>query len=205
MYGGPSDGRRVAEMIGDLRAHMRHRPTELSIGLRWVLISEGQGGQDSSRPGPEVLGREALAQDVSQIGVDVLGSDVGPCAVVIAVRQQIGVGRGSASFQRGENLDDVGLDHLEPAALAGLGGEVEDDGATLNMDVLLLEGGEPVATVLLGVGLAPGPEAAQLEQAHGTAQDAFLRHAFEVEIVVHPGTKIGQLPSEAEDSLVLLA
>jgi len=85
------DGRRVAQVAGDLVDGVRLRA--LSGGLRRArdLPRDGERDRGEHRgvPRAEVLGREALARDLLDVGVDVLRAQVGPRAAP-AVGEQLG-------------------------------------------------------------------------------------------------------------------
>src|SRR5919106_587990 len=77
--GGPADGRGVAQVVGDLldRPADRPGPGRPGPGLG-ERAGQGDRGQHRGRPGAEVLGGEVAAGLLLDVGVDVLGADVGP-------------------------------------------------------------------------------------------------------------------------------
>src|SRR5687768_13615067 len=85
----PRDGRRVAQLLGGLPDGLHHVPLGAAIAIARLQRPERAIGQDRTRPGPEILGRERRARRIADVGVDVLRSDVADLTRVVDVLEEL--------------------------------------------------------------------------------------------------------------------
>ncbi|MDP9344176.1 MAG: hypothetical protein M3P44_00345 [Actinomycetota bacterium] len=98
--------------------------------LRPILVSgapsdnrQGDRREHGGSPRAEVLGRDVLAGGVLQPGVDVRRADVLPRAPALVGQQLLPAA--AAALETAHDVGDLGIDHRLHAALAVLGGVVE--------------------------------------------------------------------------------
>ena len=129
---------------------------------------EGDGGQHGCAPRAEVLGREVPARDLFDVVVDVGRLHVHP-APALAGGEQLGTAA-PAALEGPHDGVHLGVDDGLDPALAALAHVIEGDDVVLDPHVVLANGRQAEALVLLGVALAADAEEAEVQQAHGTGQ-----------------------------------
>ena len=125
-------------------------------------------------PGAEVLRGELVADLLLDVLVDLVGAHVLP-AVAVAVGDQV-LGAAAPAPHRLDRLAHRPVADRLDAALAALGGEVEDHLAVADRDVFAEQGRDAVALVGFGVELAADPEEAEVEEPHRAGQRPLARH-----------------------------
>ena len=134
-----------------------------------VRAGERNRGEDRGVPGAEVLRGEIAAADELDVGVDVLGVNLGP-VTAFAVGEQLP--RATAALERRHHLEHVWVGDRLHAPDAGLGDVVEDHLLVGDRDVAFEHRGEAVGLVALGVVLGADPEEAKIEQPYRAGEHA---------------------------------
>jgi len=121
-------------------------------------------------------------------------------AVVVEVLEELVAGEVEAA------LDDVGeatvLD-VDGVVDAGFSLEVEGDGAAVDVDVAVVQGGEAVGVVFAGIFFVADADAGGLHEADDGAEDLFAGEAGEGEVVVDLFADDGEGVAEEDHALVL--
>src|SRR5918993_3405798 len=151
----------VSQPLGDRVDGFQHvlaRAFRLCSGTK---LGEFDGGDQGSRPRPEVLGCELLSHDPLDVGVEIPGLHVAHAAVFVDVLEDL------VARQRGALLDHLAQPAVRddlPVGLAPLAAILEGHGVALDAKVLAPEGCYAVGPVLLGVALVAHPEVCCVHQ-----------------------------------------
>ena len=119
-------------------------------------------GDDGAAPRAEVLGGEILAEPLLDVLVDVVGVEVAPPPPVLVGEQAVAAA--ASAQQRVEHRPHAVVAHGDLHLLPGLRRIAERQAAAVAGDVVLLDRGEAVAVVLLGVAVRTDAEHAEVEQ-----------------------------------------
>src|SRR6267142_2679134 len=178
------DGRRVAELRGDAL----DRPGDIAFRLAARRAGPGLGqrqrAQHRARPRAEVLGRELVAADLAQVGVDVAGVHAAPRALLVNVLEQL------LARQILKAADDAGharIAHVHRVLLAALATELKAQGGPGRLHVAVAQRGEAERLVGARVLLVAHAHARGLEQAHDGGQHLLARQAAAAEVGIYAG------------------
>jgi hypothetical protein len=165
-------------------------------------FAQGHSGQNRASPSPKILGGDIPVGDLFQISVYVTGRDVLGLPVVIHVLQQLLTGQ----FLAGpDDLRDASISHAQGPLLPALTGEAEADLTSINRYVAILQRGEPVAIVLLGVVVVSDPDERRFQQVHDGGQHLFTWKATERHVLTDLFPYGGKSVSERNNVLVFRA
>src|SRR5438067_6021613 len=171
----------------------------LAFRARLTLAQEADG-QDGTGPGPEILGAEILAGDLSKVGVDVIRFDAPRLPVLVQVLKQLLAGEILAA------LDDAGqaavgeADRMSPSTLTS---ELEADGRPVDVRVPAAQRCETEGTVLLAVFLVADPDARLLEEADDRGQDLRPGDARPAKVLLGAGANARQGLTELQQAIEL--
>src|SRR5438105_1574756 len=195
-----ADRRRIAEAGRNLA----DGGGELALGLclRLEPAQPGQlaGRQDGARPGPEVLGGELAPSRLPQVLVHVGGLDGAGLILIVEVAEQL-LARQVLAALHDPRQGPVA--HVDVMLLAALAPEAEAHPFALDPDVVLPQGGQPEAPVLLRVLGVADADVARVEQPHDRGDHLLARHALARQVAANPLAKPRQGSAEVGQPFVL--
>jgi hypothetical protein len=174
--------------------------------LAWTVESNDRNscrashGQDRSRPGAKVLGRELLAAHRAEIGIDVARADPLRQPILVEVLEEL-LAREvlAAADDAGEPaVADVHL--LELAALAA---ELEPKRRSGDADVSVTHRGQPEGAVVASVLGVPDPDRGRLEEPDDGGHHLLPRQPRPGQVALDRGTDARERPTEADEPAVL--
>ena len=179
---GTGHRRRVAEEEGHSLDGVVDAALTRRLGLRH-LAGHGDSGKHGAVPGAEVLRGELPFGRTLDVVVHVRGGHVDP-APALAIGEQLGTAPAPLLERRHDRHELCVGDRLLLALIA-LAGIVELDLGAVQSHVLLQQGREPVALVLLGIVLGPDAEHAEVEQAHAAREHLVPAQLAGGEVALH--------------------
>ena len=130
-------------------------------------------GDHGSSPRSEVLGAALVTQHVLDVGVDVLCTEVSPAARFLVRKQSVAAT--SPSDQTFEQPGHPLVTHSDIDLLAGFRFVEEGDAMAVQLDVALLDCGDPETAVLIHVSTGADPEDAKVQQRERRRSHRFAR------------------------------
>ena len=102
-----------------------------------------------------------------------------------------------------DDLGDAAISHAEPPDLAALALEVEAQLRAVDVDVAVLEGGQAIALVLLGVFVAADPDEGRLQKIDDGGENLLTRQAAQSQMLSDLLADIRQALGEVQHVMVL--
>ena len=184
-----ADGDGVAEALRHAVKCRTHFRGSLALAGEGACGGEGARGQHRAVPGAEILGGGLLARDGADVGVDVGRGDIPHLALLVLVLEKILARQvlDGAHDARDAPVTDAELPHLAALAL-----EAEMKLRTFQRHVAVLQRGQSIAVIALGIFRVADADQRAVEKVHHGCQHLLPRDAARRHVCGHARAQFRQ-------------